>query len=192
MSVFTELSDCTITTGVSRSKKNKQGGLHKLYLFPFAKLNRSAIYTDGVYLEAFPVTEIYEFDVVNKNFKENTSLKSGGIEWDQDLSFDIPITTPSSEVFKLVKNDFRAITLDRLGNYRIIGLYNGLEASVSNESGTDKSSLNGYRIQLKGKETNQAYFLNDLELFRLTEETNYIFEDGCNFIFEDGTNFIFS
>ena len=192
MSVFTELSDCTITTGVSRSKKNKQGGLHKLYLFPFSKLNRSAIYTDGVYLEAFPVTEIYEFDVVNKNFKENTSLKSGGIEWDQDLSFDIPITTPSSEVFKLVKNDFRAITLDRLGNYRIIGLYNGLEASVSNESGTDKSSLNGYRIQLKGKETNQAYFLNDLELFRLTEETNYIFEDGCNFIFEDGTNFIFS
>ena len=188
----TAFSQCAINNGIGRSKKQHQGGIDKLYIFPFVKLNRSSIYTDGVYLESFPITEIYEFDVVGKSFKESSNLDAAGVYWDQDISFNIPITTPSSEVYKLVKSDYRAIILDRLGNYRILGLYNGMEAEVTNDSGTEKSSLNGYSVKLKGKEENQAYFLNDLSLFREQQVENYIFQDGCNFIFEDGTNYIFN
>lgn len=188
---FIALNSCTINNGIERTKKVHQGGVLKLYLFPFRKLFRSTIYTNGVYLEGFPITDIYEFDVVNKNFKENSTSDSAGTYYKQDLSFDVPITTPSSELYKLPKNDYSAIILDRLGNYRIIGLYNGLEADVTNETGTEKSSLNGYRVTLSGKEENQAYYLNDLSLFRLDETQNYIFDDGCNYIFEDGANFIF-
>ena len=191
MSSFLALSTCTINNGISRTKKKYQGGIKHIFLFPFVKLNRSAIFTNGVYLEGFPITDIYKFDVQNISYRENTKTDSAGVSWSEDLSFDVPFTTPSSELYKLSEKDYRAIIVDRIGNIRIVGLYNGLEVSVTNESGTDKQNLNGYRINLKGQEENQAYFLNDLSLFRIAEVENYIFEDGCNYIFEDGTNYIF-
>lgn len=188
---FTEINRCTLNDGVGRTKKYLQGGIDKLYLFPYVKYTRAAIYTLDNYLQAFPISLIFEFDVPNKNYQESTSNDKGGVFWNQDLSFDVPNTTPSRELNRLVKNDYRAIIKDRLGNYRILGLYNGLEASVTNETGVEKNSLNGYRIALKGKEQEQAYFLNDLSLFRQSEVENYLFEDGCNYIFEDETNYIF-
>ena len=191
MPSFTEINRCTLNDGISRTRKYLNGGIDKLYLFPYVKYNRAAIYTVDNYLDAFPITLVYEFDVPNMSYKETTANDSGGIYWNQDLTFDVPNTTPSRELNKLVKNDYRAIIKDRLGNYRIIGLYNGLEANVTNETGVDKSSLNGYRISLTGKEQDQAYFLNDMSLFRQSEVVNYLFEDGCNYIFEDETNYIF-
>lgn len=184
--------NCGITNGVSRSKKAYLGGIKKVYLFPFVKLKRSQIYTSGVYLNNFPITSIYSFDVVNKSFTENSNADAAGLYYDQNLSFDVPVTSASYEIHLLAKRDYRAIILDNVGNYRILGLYNGLEINVTNESGTDKASLNGYKVTLKGKEENQAYFLSDLSLFRQDEEQNYIFEDGCNYIFEDGNNYIFN
>ena len=192
MSSFLALNSCSINSGISRSKKAYQGGVKKLYLFPYRKLNRSAIYTVDNYLESFPITDIYEFDVVNKTYRESSSKDAAGVYWKQDLSFDVPISTPSVELHKLTEKDYRAIVLDNLGNYFIVGLYNGLEASVTKETGTDKANLNGYRVSLSGKEDYQAYYLADLSLFRLQEVENYLFEDGCNYIFEDGQNYIFN
>jgi len=155
------MSNCSINTGLYSSLKAYQGGIDKVYLFPFVKLNRSQIETDGVYLDGFPVTEVFYYDAVNESYSETSNNDSGGVFYSQSLSFDIPVTTPQSEAYKLVKKDYRAIILDRLGNYRILGLYNGLEASLTNETGSNKNSLNGYRVSFKGKEENQAYFLNN-------------------------------
>lgn len=155
------MSNCSINKGLDRACKTHQGGVDKVYLFPFVKLNRSQIETDGVYLEEFPVTEVFYYDAVNESYSETSNNDSGGVFYSQSLSFDIPVTTPQSEAYKLVKIDYRAIILDRLGNYRILGLYNGLEASLTNETGSNKNSLNGYRVSFKGKEENQAYFLTD-------------------------------
>ena len=154
-------SICSINTGVIRTCKTYQGGIDKVYLFPFVKYSRSQIETDGVYLNEFPATEVFDFDVVNESYTESSNNDSGGVYYSQNLSFDIPVTTSQSEAYKLVKKDYRAIILDRVGNYRILGLYNGLEATLTNSTGSNKNSLNGYKITLKGKEENQAYFLTD-------------------------------
>tara|TARA_R110000803_G_scaffold15730_1_gene43369 strand:- start:30 stop:1304 length:1275 start_codon:yes stop_codon:yes gene_type:complete len=154
-------SICSINTGVIRTCKTYQGGIDKVYLFPFVKYSRSQIETDGVYLNEFPVTEVFDFDVVNESYTESSNNDSGGVYYSQNLSFDIPVTTSQSEAYKLVKRDYRAIILDRVGNYRILGLYNGLEATLTNSTGSNKNSLNGYKITLKGKEENQAYFLTN-------------------------------
>jgi len=154
-------SICSINTGVIRTCKTYQGGIDKVYLFPFVKYNRSQIETDGVYLNEFPATEVFDFDVVNESYTESSNNDSGGVYYSQNLSFDIPVTTSQSEAYKLVKKDYRAIILDRVGNYRILGLYNGLEATLTNSTGSNKNSLNGYKITLKGKEENQAYFLTN-------------------------------
>tara|TARA_R110000823_G_scaffold167851_1_gene299848 strand:+ start:1408 stop:2682 length:1275 start_codon:yes stop_codon:yes gene_type:complete len=154
-------SICDINTGVIRACKTHQGGIDKVYLFPFVKYSRSQIEINGVFLNEFPVTEVFDFDVVNEAYTESSNNDSGGVFYSQNLSFDIPVTTPKSEAYKLVKKDYRAIILDRLGNYRILGLYNGLEASLTNSTGSNKKSLNGYKVTLKGKEENQAHFLTN-------------------------------
>jgi hypothetical protein len=95
----------------------------------------------------------------------------------------------------MVRGDWRAIYIDRIGNIRILGLYNGLDAQLSNETGADKSGFNGYKVTFTGKEDNQAYFIDDLAavgfVVWVDPDQNYVFEDGCDYIFEDGNNFIF-
>ena len=108
-------SICSINTGVIRTCKTYQGGIDKVYLFPFVKYNRSQIETDGVYLNEFPATEVFDFDVVNESYTESSNNDSGGVYYSQNLYFDIPVTTSQSEAYKLVKKDYRAIILDRVG-----------------------------------------------------------------------------
>jgi hypothetical protein len=156
-------SICSINTGVVSGLKKYQGGIDKVYLFPFVKYNRSQIQTDGVYLSGFPDTEVFNFDAVSESYTESSNNDSGGVYYSQSLSFDIPVTTPISEAYRLVKKDYRAIILDRIGNYRILGLYNGLEATLTNSTGSNKNSLNGYKVTLKGKEENQAYYLSNFD-----------------------------
>ena len=84
--------------------------------------------------------------------------------------------------------------MDEAGVIRILGLWNGLTTTITNETGSDKPSMNGYKLTMTGKEDNQAYFIEDLTLagIFIYNTNNYIFEDGCNYVFEDGNNFIYN
>ena len=184
----------SITGNVNRGLKNLYGGVNKVYLFPYTKHSRSQIVLDGQFLESFPTTTVFDWHSVSTNFTESTSISSSNVEWGQNLTIEIPKTGASSEVYKLVRQYYRAIIIDRIGNIRILGLYNGLEAQVSNTTAQDYSGQNGYKITFTGKEDNQAYYLSDLEDtgFTIYDNNNYIFQDGCNYVFQDGTNFIFN
>ena len=57
--------------------------------------------------------------------------------------------------------DYCAIFLDRNGNYRIIGVWNGGEVTVNATTGGEKSGMNGSTVSLKARENNQAYFLKN-------------------------------
>lgn len=183
----------SITGEIYKPKKILQGGVDKVYLFPFVKYSRSQIVLDEQFLATFPTTAIYNVYSSATNYSENTEIEGGDVAWNQNLTLEIPKTYVGSEVFKIIKQDYRAIYIDRLGNIRILGLYNGLECSITNETSQDKAGFNGYKLTFTGKENNQAYYLEDLEDVGFTINTinNFIFEDGCNFVFEDGENFIF-
>ncbi|MBV1952573.1 MAG: hypothetical protein KUG64_10330 [Cycloclasticus sp.] len=186
--------NCDITTHILRGCKNLQGGVNKLYLFPYVKYSRSQITVVGQELTNFPSTIIYDWDSIVTNYSENTSIEGGGIAWGQNFTIQIPKTIVSSEVFKLVKKDYRAIYIDRIGNIRILGLYNGLEAQINNETGQNKPDFNGYKVTFTGKEDNQAYFIKDLGAagFDIYTIYNFIFDNGLdNFVMDNETdNFI--
>jgi len=182
----------SITQNIGRINRSLLGGISKVYLFPYVKYSRSQIVLNEQVLTSFPATTTFDWIGINPTFNETTEVIGGDIGWNQSLSFDIPKMYSTQEVYKLVKQYYRVIYVDRLGNIRILGLYNGLDSQLTQESGSDKASLNGYRVTMTGKEDNQAYYLDNLNDFTVTTNNNYVFQDGCNYIFQDGNNFIFN
>lgn len=180
----------SITGNIARINKTLQGGIDKVYLFPYVKYSRSQIVLSEQTLASFPATTVYEWAGINPTFNETTEIIGGDVAFNQTLSFDIPKMYEAQEVFKLVKQYYRAIYKDRLGNIRILGLYNGCDAQITQESGSGKSSLNGYKITLTAKEDNQAYYLADLSDFTVQTDNNYLLIGGCNYEFINGDNYI--
>ena len=180
------MANCTIQRGYNESCKDFQGGIDKLYLFPYVKYGVSDVFfggfskgrnPDAQNITQFPQTTIYEYEAVNISYSENASVTGGGVEWSQDLSFTIPRSFVDLNVYKLMRQDYCAIILDRNGNYRIIGLWNGGEVTISAGTGGEKSAMNGSTITLKAREDNQAYFLSnfnaDFTIFN-NESVNYL------------------
>ena len=164
------MANCTIQRGYTESCKDFQGGIDKVYLFPYVKYGVSDITfggfskvnnPDAQNITSFPSTTIYEYEAVNISFTENATITNGGIEWSQDLSFTLPRSFETLNAFKLMYQDYSAIILDRNGNYRIIGLWNGGEVTINAGTGGEKNAMNGSTISLKARENNQAYFLNN-------------------------------
>ena len=80
---------CNITTHILRQAKNLQGGVNKVYLFPFVKYSRSQITLVDQELTVFPSTTIYDWDSIATNFSESTSVEGGDIAWGQNFSIQI-------------------------------------------------------------------------------------------------------
>ena len=179
-----------LTKNIAKGCKELQGGVNKVYLFPYVKYSRTQITISGQKVTAFPSTDIYEVDSTASSFNENSEVEGGADFYNQTLTLQFPKTTVLSEIYKFTKALCRAIYIDRLGNIRILGLWNGLEASVTNETGTEKESLNGYKVTFTGKENNQAYFLDSLQVIEGADLK--IFMDGNNAIFQDGNNYMYN
>lgn len=184
-----------IQKGYKEDCKNFQGGVDKVYLFPYVKYGVSDVIFGGFSrnnnpnaqnITSFPNTTIYEYEAVNISYTENATITSGGIEWAQDLSFTLPRSFEALNAFKLMYQDYCAIILDRNGNYRLIGLWNGGEVTINAGTGGEKNAMNGSTISLKAREDNQAYFLNNFD----TDFTIFN-NDSINYLefFVTGTDF---
>ena len=150
---------CKITKAVGRSCNNRQGGIDKLYLFAYVKYSKSLNLVQDQKVVTFPLTDAFLYEAENISLSQSTSLKDGGVEWSQTLSFTLTQSDKDSEVYKLVNKDYSAIILDRNGDYRFIGMRNGGEVTVQTSTGTGKSDMNGYQVTLKASESNQAYYV---------------------------------
>ena len=179
-------SICNIDKGFKQVCKTQQGGIDKVYLFPYVKYGVSDVTfggssrvnnPDAQNITSFPNTTIYEYEAVNISYTENAKITGGGIEWSQDLSFTLPASFEALNAFKLMYKDYCAIILDRNGNYRIIGLWNGGEVSISAGTRGSKNAMNGSTVSLKAREDNQAYFLKnfatDFTIFN-NESVNFL------------------
>ena len=183
----------SITANITRGCKDLLGGVEILYIIPWYKYSRTQIVVTGQKLTTFPTSTVYSVEAENVTFTENGGFEGGAEKWDQNFSFDVPKTQVSNELYKLLRQNIRIFYIDRLGNIRVLGLYNGLETEITNETGTEHSSMNGYRITTKGLEDNQAYFMDSLPVFIApTIPDNKIFQDGNNAIFQNGNNAIFN
>jgi len=152
-----------LTKGIAKRSNNRQGGLKKVYLMEYVDYSRSQIILNGQVITSMPTATLYEYDVWTASFTETQSREAGGEVYEQSLTFDIQGTQDTQELWKLTKKNHHCIVLDRQGNGRFLGIWNGLEGIVNDKSGANVSDMNGYSITLSGKEDNQAYFINDLE-----------------------------
>ena len=166
---------CNITKAISKTCKNRQGGISKLYLFPYVKHSKSLNLTLDQEVVTFPFTNAFLYEAQNISFTESTSVLNGGIEWTQKLDFTITTSDELSEVYKLANKDYSAVVLDRNGKYRFIGMRNGGEVTVNSVSGTLRSDMNGFNISLTAKEDNQAYYIPTFEtIFNVVTPSKFI------------------
>ena len=185
---------CGLERNLEKVCKNSIGGVNKVYLFTFVKYSRSQITLNKQELVTFPTTTIYDWDSIATNFSETTSVEGGDIAWGQSFSIQIPKTVVTSEVFKLAKSEWRAIIIDRLGNIRILGLFNGLDAEISIETGQSKSDFNGYKVTFTGKEDNQSYFISNLNGagFTIKQISMYLFQNDNEYLLQNDNDYIFN
>lgn len=183
-----------IVTGWNRKCKDSLGGVYEVFIFPYVKYSRSQIVANGNLLTSFPVTTIYPFySLVSPTPTQQMEQDAGGKFYNQSISLEFD---SYDEVEKLLNKDYRIIFKDRLGNYRIFGLFNGLESGTLNyTSGGGKTDLNGYKISFDGKEEREAYFINDLSgagfIIAGTDTNEYLLQENGDFILqEDGFKII--
>tara|TARA_R110000744_G_scaffold114595_1_gene214437 strand:- start:478 stop:981 length:504 start_codon:yes stop_codon:yes gene_type:complete len=154
---------CSITEAINKPCNDRQGGIDKIYLFPYVKYSKSLNLTLDQEVVTFPFTIAFLYDAQNISFTESTSVNNGGVEWNQKLNFTITSSDENSQVYRLANKDYSAVILDRNGKYRFIGMRNGGEVTVNSTSGTSRGDMNGFNVSLTAKEDNQAYYIPDFE-----------------------------
>lgn len=164
-----------IISGYNKKCKDSIGGLRKVWLCKYVKYSRSQITTDGNILTLFPDTFIYSFHSVEaSNASESIEQEEGGKFFNQSISLTFQGSDPN-EIELLQNIDFRILYLDNNGIYKVLGLYNGMEAGTINyETGASKNSLNGFKITFTGKEPQESVFVEDLEAVGFIEEDTVV------------------
>lgn len=173
--------EVVIDSGYIRKCKDAQGGVSEVYLFPYVDYLDSQIVTLGNILTSFPTTTIYKFYTNNNpNANESQEKDAGGKFYNQAISVDLVYKDDFENILKFLKKDYRLIFKDRVGNYRIFGLYNSLFCdSVEYTTGSSKSDFNGFKLSFNGKEEKQSFFITNLEDTGFILETEFrILENG--------------
>lgn len=178
-----------LISGRSKVCKDSLGGLSKCYLFPFVNYSYSQIEVSGNILTSFPDTDIYPFEFDNNpTLSLSQNENEGGKYFEERI--ELGFTKPNSynEFQKLLKKDYRMIIKDRLGNYRLLGAYNGLIGdNLKLSTGGAHADFNGYNITFEGQEENEALYINNLEDagFTIIENNFILLENGEFMLTED-------
>tara|TARA_R110000744_G_scaffold362293_1_gene470321 strand:+ start:83 stop:586 length:504 start_codon:yes stop_codon:yes gene_type:complete len=153
------VEDRDITTGLDKPCKVNQGGIERVYIFPYVKYSRSQITLLQELVTSFPATNVFEYEASNISFNESSKITTGGVEWTQSLSFKIPVVDRFVEINKLNYRDYCIIFKDRQGNLRFMGLFNGATIETSSTTGGSKGSFSGYDVKAQAKESRQAQYV---------------------------------
>lgn len=163
---------CTITKGMGRACKSRIGGLKRVYIFPYVKKSKKDIITDGLKVVSYPETQIFRFELSgNYGFNQTPTRNEEGLSYRQSLALDFQKIHADTELQILLKKDYQTIVETNDGKYMILGLYNGgIFNNLSQVTGSNKNSFNGYKINFEATEGNQAYFIDDLTDAGFVEE----------------------
>lgn len=182
--------ECIITQGYKRKCKDNQGGISKVYLFPYVKYRKSEIITQDLTIISFPTTTLFEFSVLDgASLSQNMTSDDGGKYYNQSISLQFARIKDTVLFEKLLKKDYRIIIQDNNGKYRLMGAYNGVEAtSVTTETGGSKSDFNGVKVDFEAKEIKESLFIEDLQNagFEIYETSYLLLEDEAYLLLETG------
>lgn len=157
----------SLTLGRLEPNKDVVGGLKAVYFADYttasfgtatvAATDEITAFSALITLFKYELKGSNNIDEANPNSRENgTSFweGSGSITLKkQDLA-------TRKEMKLLTRERVLVVTEDYNGNYKIHGLHNGAEVSVSTSSGSGMGDLSGYTLEITTTEQNPAYFLD--------------------------------
>lgn len=155
-----------LTSGRKEPCNDAVGGLSKVFFLDYVEDAFTVSAGEATALNA-AVTVVYEYQLRSNlsNLQEvNTGdTATGTYTSAQTLNLTLKkIGKATSEEMKLVaKARPIAVGKDSMGNYRVVGLKDGiLNAVITTESGIAKTDFNGYNIVLTALEDADAPFLD--------------------------------
>ena len=148
---------CVLTTGRAEPCLDAVGGLKTIYFFD--NLADSFTITAG---EATAMnvglTAAYKYDLRsdNNNLEEvGTASKNDGtyvVAQTATFSLKKQDKDTANEINLLAKAQPGCVVLDRMGNYKVVGLVDGVLVSGTGVSGGAKTEFNGYNLTAVGEE----------------------------------------
>ena len=153
-----------IITGQNKCN-NTIGGIDKIYLFPFVDYKKRQIHNDYINLYEFPTTIIYDTNFIGKTSYTDTLEKNqNGILYNQSITFKVGEVLSIQNLNYLHNQKYRIIVKTNNGDYKILGLHNGLEVTTESlNSGESNEDFNQLSLTFSGKELNRASFIDSLE-----------------------------
>ena len=156
---------CALTSGFTLPCRDGVGGVKTIYITELANF-ASATIASGVVTaltldtgKKFWTYELTE-ETAEVTEKATVSVENGSIFYDQSISLQLQKQQASTrnELRLLAQNNCLVIELDRNGKYFIYGYENGVKVeSIDATTGKSMGDFNGYKLTLKGKESNPAY-----------------------------------
>ena len=161
----------------SRANKcnNNQGGVNKIYLFPFVEYLDSQITVTNNILTSFPYSIIYDLNANNINFSLD-GKDDKDIYYDEKISFQLKKLLETDKFKQFISKDWRVIIKDNNGKIRMFGLNNGLKGNYKEDSGTNRGEFSGYSFNFEGKEEDSAPYLNNLSGFDVSGHLDFFLQ----------------
>ncbi len=159
---------------------NSQGGVEKVYLFPYVDYFDSDIIVENNILTYFPASVIYDMNAININYTIPSSEDSD-ITYTETVTFQIKKLLETDDFIKFINKDFRIIVKDNNGKLRVFGLKTGMVGNYTQDVGTNRVDFNGYSFTFTTKEEQSAPYLSNMDMF---------FVDNLPFIGDENGNFI--
>ena len=182
---------CQITESRGRICKSLQGGIKKVWIFPFVLYTRSQIVRDGMTVTTFPSTDIFEFKILDgANLNQTQDNQDGLKSYKQTLEIKLAQNQGQFELERLLKKDVRIIIEDKNGKFRLLGAYNGVECtSIEYATGGGYSDLNGMTISFEATEREEALYLDEIPDGSFNLGNFLLLETGLYLLLETGSLF---
>jgi hypothetical protein len=142
---------CDITQGRVKGCKDAIAGTTKVFLFNY--LENPFTVVDGVATAINPLlTDVFQYDLIGD---ANTFVES--MVGDRNTGTSPNTQTLTLALHKITKEDHnqfnllvygypQAVVKDRMGNYMIVGITDGIDFTVSPTTGGAKADFNGYNL----------------------------------------------
>lgn len=158
---------CDLELGRKEPCKDVVGGITKLYFINYTSgLLDTATFSADEEITAFAsALTLYEYEVKGANGLEEAnenSRENGTSFWTQTITAQLKKQSKEyrKELKLMAYGRPQVIVQDYNGNYLMCGIENGVEVSVSPQTGAAMGDLSGYVLSGVGTEKTPAYFVD--------------------------------
>lgn len=144
--------------------KTAQGAIKRFYLLPYVQYPSVLIQTDGMKLTDFPKSNIFIFECLG-SYNQDSQIENGAWFISQSVQVQIPKVYDNFDIQNYLKQDYSVIVETNNGDNIIFGVYNGMDGSITNGSGSDKAEFNGFNLDFSGREETTGLLIENLSDF---------------------------